>query len=106
MKLQLCPKGSDKPLKKHLLHVYKVTGKKPKELAEQPECPEALNYIWQWWLEVRGSDPLTFTELYHWSQLTHKHLRAWEVDLIRSLDRIYWNTINDNSSRTTNSSSH
>ncbi|MGI0119685.1 phage tail assembly chaperone [Zooshikella sp. RANM57] len=106
IKLHRCPVGSDTPLKKQLLQVYKTTGKKPKELTEQPECPRELEYILQWWLEVRGSEPLTFTELQNWSQLTHKNLRAWEVDLIRSLDRIYWNTINDNSSTATDSRSN
>ncbi|WP_163836874.1 phage tail assembly chaperone [Spartinivicinus ruber] len=102
--MQLPPKGSKKSLKAQLLQVYKATGKKPKELAEQPKCPEELEYIFHWWLEVRSSETLTFTELYHWSELTKKNLRAWEVDLIRSLDRIYWNIINDDSGTAANSS--
>ena len=75
--------------------VWKTLGRKPKELAEQPEFPEELRYIWEWYLEMRGREPLTFSEMQSWATLTHQKPLAWEVDLVRTLDRLYWRTIND-----------
>ena len=37
---------------------------------------------------------LTFTEIANWSKLTQQNLLAWEVDLLRTLDRLYWSVIN------------
>jgi hypothetical protein len=73
--------------------VWKTLGRKPKELDEQPDFPEEFRYIWDWYLEMRSGDPLTFTEIKSWSELTHQTLLAWEVDLVRTLDRLYWRTI-------------
>jgi hypothetical protein len=44
---------------------------------------------------MRTSEPLTFTEMYHWAKLTKNELLAWEVDLLRSVDRVYWRVIHD-----------
>ncbi len=52
--------------------------------------PEELRYVWEWYLEVRNTTPLTYTEIYHWSMVTGNRLRGWEAELIRSLDRIFW----------------
>lgn len=72
------------------MQVWKTLGRKPKQLAEAPALPEELSYVWEWYLEVRGSEPLTYTELRNWSLLTKKVLLGWEAELIRSLDRIFW----------------
>lgn len=72
------------------MQVWKTLGRKPKELEEQPDFPEELRYIWEWYLEIRTGDPLTFTEIKSWAELTHQPLLVWEVDLLRTLDRIYW----------------
>lgn len=37
---------------------------------------------------------LTFTEIENWGKLTHQTLLAWEVDLVRTLDRLYWREMN------------
>jgi hypothetical protein len=74
-----------------LIQVWKTLGRKPKELEDQPELPEELQYLWEWFLELRsGEGMLTFTEIRSWSELTKQPLLAWEVDLLRALDRIYW----------------
>lgn len=75
------------------MQVWKTTGKKPKELAEQPPMPEGLEYIWHWFLHVHTSSELSYSELKSWSDLTHTRLKAWEVDLIKTLDRIRWSTV-------------
>ena len=78
------PPGSDRPLRDHLTTIWKATGHKPPEL-EQPEKPEALEYLWVWYWQI--PKPITFTELHHWSSLTRRNLRAWEAELLASLHR-------------------
>lgn len=64
-------------------------GRKPAQL-DGPKLPEELAYVWEWFREVFNGEPLTFTELYHWAQMTGKRPSGWEADLIKSLDRIFW----------------
>jgi len=52
--------------------------------------PEELRYIWDWFVEVSCGQPLTYTEMFHWSQVTGNRVAGWEAELIRSLDRIFW----------------
>ncbi len=52
--------------------------------------PEELSYLWSWYLEVRTNAPLTYAEIAHWNRLTRKRVKPWEVELIRSIDRINW----------------
>ncbi len=77
------------------MQVWKTTGVKPKQLVEQPPFPEELRYIWNWYLEMRTGEWLTFTEIKSWADLTSQSIKAWEVDLIRTLDRLYWSVIHD-----------
>lgn len=57
--------------------------------------PEELVYLWAWFCDARTDGPLTFTELHHWSRLTQRRLLAWEVDVLRALDRLYWEVTRD-----------
>jgi hypothetical protein len=76
-----------------LIQVEKTTGKKP-DLLVQPEFSKELGYIWGWYLDMRSGEVLTFTEIKNWSELTQQKLLAWEVDLIRTIDRVYWSCVN------------
>jgi len=67
--------------------VWKASGEKPKELAKQPEPPEDLLYLWEWYWQL--SPNFDFTEIQNWSLLTHRNLRAWEAELLRKLSRIW-----------------
>lgn len=78
----------------HLEQVEKTTGRRPKKLLDQPDCPQELNYIWEWYLEMRSGELLNFTEIKSWSELTNQQLLSWEVDILRTLDRIFWKIIN------------
>ena len=70
--------------------MQKATGRVPEEIAQQPDLPHELVYLWDWYLEMRTGEPLTFTEMYHWAKLTQTELGTWEVDLLRSIDRLFW----------------
>ena len=82
--------------KSHLLSAWKQTGVKPNELSEA-ECPESLSYLFEWFKELVGDKKMTFTEIRHWSDLTRKSIRPWEVDTIKAIDKIYWNISNGHS---------
>lgn len=90
------PKGSNVTLRDHLQQVYKQTGVKPAQLAEQPEKPEELEYLYNWFLElVDYSAPLTYQEIESWSRLTCVDLKAWETQVLKNLERIYRNSSNE-----------
>lgn len=76
------------------MQVWKTLRRKPAQLVG-PEKPEELDYVWEWYREVCGYHPLTYTELHHWSEITGKRLLGWEAELIRSLDRIFWKVQNE-----------
>ena len=77
------------------MQVYKTTGKKPQQLAEQTERPEELEYILTWYSELRTDVQLTFTEIKNWCDLSGVKLIGWELDLLKALDRIYWSSKHD-----------
>lgn len=92
------PKEDGSTKRKHLRQVEKTKGETPKELLDEPEVPEAVKHIWQWWWELhheRGSTgmgspaPITSEKLVAWSQLTGEALTPWEVRAIKSLDHTF-----------------
>jgi len=70
----------------------------PKQL-EPVEMPDCLHYLWGWFCELSGGRgyaefgalPLTFSEIRAWAELTQTEPTAWEVDVIKILDRVYLN---------------
>lgn len=74
-------------LRKHLLQVQKATGKVPRELAEFPELPEPVAYLWRWFWEAKGAGPLTYAEIKSWSELTATPLAPFEAQALMELDR-------------------
>lgn len=85
------PKGDKTPLKQHLLKVYEATGKKPKQLAEQPEKPAELSYLLSWFYTLHNATrgQITYTEISHWSTLTSVRITAWEVAVIQRLSVVF-----------------
>ena len=72
------------------MQVAKTLGRKPKQLADAPELPEELAYIWEWFREVFAGEPLSYVEMQAWSTMSGKRVQGWEAELIKSLDRIFW----------------
>lgn len=77
------------------MQVYKVTGKLPQKLANKPQLEQEMRYIVDWYVELQGSVPLTFTEIQSWAKLTHNNPLPWEVEVIMKLDKIYWDGLNN-----------
>lgn len=71
----------------------------PAELEEEPELPPLAAHLWHWWLELNGStggngfsqNPISYTEIKNWSELTGNQPEPWEVAAIRAIDRAYLN---------------
>ena len=69
---------------------------------EPKEMPECLYYLWEWFCELSGGRgyaefgalPLNYSEIFSWSQLTHSEPEAWEVEVIKTIDRAYIKEIN------------
>lgn len=76
--------------------VERQTGKTPEQLAPV-EFHYALRYIWEWFIDLSagrgysevGPLPLTYTEIKAWSDLTSQKTNAWEIDILKQIDRVY-----------------
>lgn len=75
-----------------MLVVWRSTGKQPPQLANQPPLPELVTYLWHWFLELRGSSPITFAEIDAWSRVTGKPVTGEEAKVLRTLDILSRNT--------------
>jgi hypothetical protein len=75
----------------------------PKEL-EPPPCPDEIKYLWQWFGDLsRGRNytgmgsplPLSSTEILSWMTITKIRLTPWELDVIKSMDSIHLQSVNE-----------
>lgn len=81
-------------IRSHYESVQRQTGITPKELAEIPPMPEALAYLWEWFLQLDGArggngfglNPLSYAEIQAWAQLTRLQPEPWEVSAIKRID--------------------
>lgn len=79
--------------------VYEATGVKPAALENAPECPETLEYIWQFFKELetgRSSggmsvNPISYPDIDAWSRLKNIVLTPFEVDVIKMIDSVFFN---------------
>lgn len=73
------------------------SAEKAKATLTPPAFPEALAYLWSWWLDLcaarpegqHGLAPLTYTDLHAWASLTGAEPTPWEVSALLSIDRTY-----------------
>lgn len=54
-----------------------------------PPCPKELEHVWQWYREMCTGEPLSFLEIRSYADLMGITFEAWEVDLLKSIDRCY-----------------
>lgn len=77
------------PLREHLLHVQKQTGRTLSELVE-PEIPEGAAALWGIFLELhsgrRGKEPLAWQDLHAWQQVSETRLTPAEANLMLRMD--------------------
>lgn len=81
--------GSKSTKRTHLEKVWKQTGVKPKELADQPDLPQELEHLWGWFLELIQGGKFSWVEVQAWSSLRGINLGGEELELILTLNRLY-----------------
>lgn len=83
-------------MRKHLLQVYKTTGKLPDQL-NLPKFPVELEYFIEWSRQLIRAEPISYTEIYHWAMLTNVHPQPWEIDVLVEIDSIFHKVKNEQS---------
>jgi len=89
--------------REHLRQVERQTGYTPKALDNPTHFPSLLMYIWAAFCSLNsartagfsGPNPITYTELHHWKELTGTPLSAWDVQALKRLDQVYLRTAAD-----------
>ena len=92
------PQGS---LRDQLNSVYRQTGVLPIELVEEPQIPECLDYVWQWFIELNRTrssngfsmNPISYSEIDSWARVTGTPINPFEVQLIKDLDTLFLGTM-------------
>jgi len=73
-----------------------VTGEVPEELA-LPDFPDELRLVWYKFEEISkgrgygmaGPNPISYSDMYYWIQLTGWTLAEWEISIIKKLDNLW-----------------
>jgi len=80
----------------HLKAVERRTGQRPKEL-DEAVIPEETAHVWAWFLDLHSArtsngyawNPISYTEMSAWGELTGNMPRVQEVSLLRRLDLLF-----------------
>jgi hypothetical protein len=83
-------------MRSHLEAVFRQTGHMPEKLANIPEMPDELAYLWEWFCELdaaRGSNGFGISSISHseiraWAELTRVSPEPWEIGVLRRLDAV------------------
>ena len=78
--------GNSDPIIKHLVKVWRSTGKKPKPIADLPE-PPFLSYLYDLYCGLPIGE-FSMVELKAWCDLTNTDLTKTEVEILSNLN--YW----------------
>jgi len=84
-----------------LQQVQRQTGKTPKEL-ESPPFPTLVSHIWSAFIALssartngyNGPNPLTYTDIKAWAELTNSYVSSRDVEAIKLLDTVFIRTQN------------
>lgn len=96
-------KSDDKGItrREHLEQVKKATKRDPEGLENPHEFPKLLNLVWSFFIQLSqsrtagfsGPNPITYTEIQAWANLTQTRLNPYDVGIIKRLDSIYLKAI-------------
>jgi hypothetical protein len=82
-------------LREHLESAARQLGRLPEELVPLP-CPEALTYLWNWWLSLAarrgcgfGPASLAWHDVEAWARLSGVTLEPFELDCLDALEQAY-----------------
>ena len=63
------------------------------------DAPDCLMYLWGWFCDLSNSRQygeagpmaLTYSEIQAWANLTKNEPAAWEVEVLKKIDRVFLN---------------
>jgi len=69
----------------------------------EPEIPDAVEHVWEWFWQLSnkrrsgmgGMEPLSFSDIGFWAQLTRSDPLPDEIELILKLDDAYMAAVRD-----------
>lgn len=85
----------------HLLMEYNATGIMPEALANEVQLPESIAHVWGYFEELHldrtnngfGPNRITSTNIKDWCELNRIRLERWEIQAIRRIDLIWFESI-------------
>ncbi len=83
--------------REHLTSLYRQTGVMPDELANAPQLPDGLDYLWRDFLELHSSrtpgfsapNRITFADIDAYQRVSGVTFEGWEVEAIRRADTAF-----------------
>lgn len=82
--------GTDKTHKQNLNQVAKSKKVKPETLYKLPKVPDEIKYLLNWFYELKKtSDPITYSEVKAWNELTGNNATPDEVSVLMRIDLTY-----------------
>lgn len=86
--------------REHLEQVEKQIGYTPEALENPTIFPRLLSYIWSAFVDLNsartagfsGPNPITYTEIKAWKELTETPLSAWDIQALKRLDQVFIRT--------------
>ncbi len=89
-------------MRQHLEQVERQSGMTPQALRNTVEFPRLLHHIWIAFCHLNsarqagfsGPNPITYTELKAWKELTETPLEPWEIEALKKLDQVYLRVAN------------
>lgn len=102
--------GSGITRREHLESISRQLGRPDPEL-KGPAVPEILAYLMEWFYELSsgrrfgfsGPEPLGWSDIQAWDELTDRRLHKWEAQILKQLDNLWLNQVNDRRIETSNS---
>ncbi len=58
-----------------------------KEIENDPEVPLCVQHVWDWFLDLAGSEEITYVELRAWVDMTGNLPNPMEIDMLRAMFR-------------------
>ena len=79
--------------------VWRQTGRKPKELEELKEMPEAFAPLWEDFINLNntrtsngfGANAISYAEIQAYYKLNQIYVQPWEIQVLRYFDNIVLN---------------
>ena len=76
--------------REHYRRIGQQTGQKPESLYKMPEIEPELLYLFRYFVNLKGREPLRFTEMEAWQRLTGIELTPGEVEMIFVIDSAFY----------------